>query len=89
MLTATAILGALWLTTAGRVLAATNPPELTIVLLAIYTAAWSGGCLAVLAILQVLGGRTSSLWRDATIAVAAVVMSGFSIAWHIAGTSLP
>jgi CubicO group peptidase (beta-lactamase class C family) len=89
ILNATAILAALWLTMGGRVLAATAPPELTIVLLGIYAAAWSGGCLALLAISQVLGGRTNRRWRDATIAVVAVFMSGFSIAWHIAGTSLP
>ena len=89
VLTATAILATLWLTTGGRVLAATAPPELTIVLLAIHAAAWSGGCLAVLAISQVLTGRTKIAWRDATIAIVAVFMSGFSIAWHMAGTPLP
>lgn len=89
VLTATAILAALWLTAGGRVLAATAPPELTVVLVGIYALAWSGGCLALLASLQVLRRRTSSLWRDATIAIVALCMSGFSIAWRIAGTSLP
>jgi hypothetical protein len=89
VLTATAILAALWLTTGGRVLAATAPPGLMTVLLGIYAAAWSGGCLALVAILQVLSRVTDSSWRDATIAIVAVFMSGFSIAWHIAGTSLP
>jgi hypothetical protein len=89
VLTATAILAARWVTTGGRVLAATAPPELTIVLPAIYAAAWSGACLALLATLQVLAGRTNRVWRDAIVAVVAMFMSGFCIAWHIAGTSLP
>jgi CubicO group peptidase (beta-lactamase class C family) len=83
-----AILGALWLITAGRVVAATASPVLTVVLLAIYAAAWSAACLAAVAAFQCLRRPSRCRWQDVVIAILAVLTSAVCIAWRIAGTSL-
>jgi CubicO group peptidase (beta-lactamase class C family) len=83
-----AILGAVGLITAGRVVAVTTSPALTMLLSGIYAAAWSGVGLAGVALVQCLS-RTRIAWKEVVIASLAVAMSIVCIGWRIAGTSWP
>jgi hypothetical protein len=89
LLNAAAIAGALWLISAGRLLAVTAAPSLTIVLLAIYIAAWGGAGLAVASLWHTARSRhTGPAWREVVVTIVALMMSAFCIGWRIAGTSL-
>jgi CubicO group peptidase (beta-lactamase class C family) len=88
VLTCGAILGAAGLITGGRVAAVTASPTLTMLLSAIYAAAWSGVGLAGVALVQCLH-RSRIAWKDVVVAFLAVAMSIVCIVWRIAGTSLP
>ena len=88
VLACAAILVAAWLITAGRVIAVTASPTLTMLLSGIYAAAWSGVGLAGVAVFQCLR-RSRIAWRAVVLTFLAIAMSVVSIVWRVAGTSMP
>jgi hypothetical protein len=94
LLSTSAIAGAVWLVSVGRPLAVTGSATLTIILLTIYIAAWSGAGLAGVSAWRVLrardrGASWKDSWSDGAICAVALAMAGFSLAWRVAGTWLP
>jgi hypothetical protein len=93
-LSVAAIVAAFWLVIVGWPMVALSAPAVTPIAVGIYAAAWTAAALTPVGVWHAarfarrgLGGRLA-IARETTIAAALVLLTAFTLLWHIAGTTL-